>query len=56
MAKLPPEGELNAKHVVILENLEDDGEIRIKDAESGDQIYSTLEKEFNCWETFGSSS
>ena len=44
MAKLPPEGDLNGKQVVILENMDGDGEIRIKDAESGDHIYSSAEQ------------
>ena len=44
MAKLPPEGDLNGKQVVILENMDGDGEIRIKDAESGDHLYSTAEQ------------
>ncbi len=45
IAKPPPDDDLNSKQVVVLENMGEDGEIRIKDILSGDQIYSTYYKE-----------
>ena len=50
IAKPPPDDDdLDTAQVVILENLEEDGEIRIKDIQSGDQIYSTSYKELGCF-------
>ena len=50
IAKPPPDDDdLNTAQVVILENLEEDGEIRIKDIQSGDQIYYASHKEIGCF-------
>jgi len=45
IAKPPPDDDLNSKQVVVLENMGEDGEIRINDILSGDQIYSTSYKD-----------
>ena len=50
IAKPPPDDDdLDTAQVVILENLEEDGEIRIKDIQSGDQIYYASHKEIGCF-------